>query len=62
LNNGLTHTGTIEVGDLDVWTVDALVGERIVVRIGEAVPGSPLTPQLRFTARGAARRSIPNSR
>jgi hypothetical protein len=56
LSNGIMHTGTIEVGDLDVWTVDALVGERIVVRIGELVPGSPLTPQLRIygPAGGAA--------
>ena len=48
LTNGAMHTGTIDVGDLDLWTVSALAGEAIVVRMGETVPGSSLTPWLRI--------------
>jgi len=48
MTNGAMHTGTIDVGDLDVWTVNANVGEAIVVRMGEVVSGSSLTPWLRI--------------
>jgi len=35
LTNGGVHTGTIQRGDVDVWTFDATAGERIAVHIGE---------------------------
>jgi hypothetical protein len=47
LTNGAMHTGTISVGDLDVWTVEATVGQSIVVRMGETSSVS-LSPQLRI--------------
>src|SRR5207247_2334482 len=46
LTNGAMHTGTIDVGDLDVWTVTASAGEAIVVRMGETTTG--VWPQLRI--------------
>src|SRR5439155_18224364 len=33
MTNGAIHTGTIDVGDLDLWTFTANVGDNIVVRI-----------------------------
>src|SRR2546425_892877 len=48
LVNGAKYAGTLELGDLDAWTVDATVGDRIVVRMGEAVANSSLTPELRI--------------
>src|SRR5205823_3820854 len=35
LTNGLTTVGTIDTGDMDVWTVSATNGDAIVVRMGE---------------------------
>ena len=37
LTNGAKYTGTIEIGDLDAWTVDATAGDAIVVRMGKGV-------------------------
>src|SRR5439155_708170 len=48
LANGAMQTGTIDVGDLDVWTITADAGESIVVRMGEVTAGSQLSPQLRI--------------
>ena len=48
MNNGLMHTGSIEVGDLDVWSFTAIAGDNLVVRMGELVSGSPLLPYLRL--------------
>jgi hypothetical protein len=48
LTNGAMHTGTLDIGDLDVWTFAAIAGEAIVVRMGETTPGSSLTPWLRL--------------
>jgi len=42
------HTGTIDVGDMDVWSFTAAAGDAIVVRMGETVAGSSLTPYLRL--------------
>jgi hypothetical protein len=54
LTNGALNSGTLTVGDLDVWTVAAGAGEAIVVRMGEVTPGSTLTPYLRiFNPAGA---------
>ena len=53
LENGATYSGTLEFGDLDVWTVDAASGDEIVVRSGEKVAASSLAPGLRiFTPKG----------
>src|ERR1051325_2781554 len=46
LTNGLMHTGTIDVGDLDVWTFSANAGDSIQIRMGEMVNGSTLNPAL----------------
>jgi len=48
LINGVMHTGTIDVGDLDVWSFTATNGESIVVQMGEMVSGSTLAPELRL--------------
>jgi hypothetical protein len=49
LTNGAMQTGTIDVGDLDVWTVTANTNDAIVVRMGRVTPGStPLAPMLRI--------------
>ncbi len=34
MTNGMQHAGVIEVGDLDVWTFDAAVGDSIIARMG----------------------------
>ena len=46
MTNGITHTGTIDLGDLDVWTFSANAGDSIFVAMGESVAGSALTPVL----------------
>jgi hypothetical protein len=48
LINGAMHTGTLDLGDLDVFTVSANLGEAIVVRAAEIVAGTALTPWLRI--------------
>jgi trimeric autotransporter adhesin len=40
MTNGVMHTGTIDVGDLDVWTFSASSGDALVVRMGEVVDSS----------------------
>lgn len=47
LGNGTLHTGSLELGDLDVWTFTANVGDAIVARMGETVPGSAFAPEVR---------------
>lgn len=46
LTNGVMHTGTLDVGDLDVWTLTATNGDTLTLAIGETVAGSSLTPAL----------------
>jgi hypothetical protein len=48
LTNGITHTGMIDVGDADIWNFSASAGDSIVLRMGELVNGSTLTPYLRL--------------
>lgn len=48
LTNGYTHTGTLSVGDADVWSFTANSGDGIVVRLGESVGGSTLYPWVRI--------------
>jgi hypothetical protein len=48
LTNAVTHTGTINLGELDLWNFTAAIGESLTIGIGEAVAGSALTPALWF--------------
>lgn len=48
LTNGWNHTGNIDIGDMDVWSFQALSNETLIVRMGELVSGSTLTPFLRL--------------
>jgi hypothetical protein len=48
LTNALTQTGDIVIGDLDIWNFTAEAGQHIIVRMGELVAGSSLTPFLRL--------------
>jgi len=47
MTNGIMHTGTIDIGDLDLWTVTATAGQSVVVRMGETNP-LIFAPQLRI--------------
>jgi hypothetical protein len=53
LTNGVS-TGIIDVGDLDVWTATANVGDHIVVTMAEVTTGSSLTPWVRIFAPSGA--------
>jgi hypothetical protein len=46
LTNGTIHTASIEVGDIDTWSLTASAGESMVIRMGEVTAG--LAPQLRL--------------
>jgi hypothetical protein len=48
LNNGESDLATIDVGDVDAWTIDAVIGETIVARVGESSTGTTLLPWLRL--------------
>ncbi|MBI3853883.1 MAG: hypothetical protein HY298_26965, partial [Verrucomicrobia bacterium] len=49
MTNGVMHTGTIDVGDLDVWTFTANSGDAIIVRMGEITDTSAnFTPWVRL--------------
>ena len=49
MTNGAMHTGTIDAGDLDVWTFNANSGDAIVVRMGEITDTSGnFTPWVRL--------------
>jgi len=49
MTNGVMHTGTIDTGDLDVWTFSANSGDAIVVRVGETTDTSGnFTPWVRL--------------
>ncbi len=50
LTNGALHTGEIVKGDLDVWTFNANVGDRIGVHIGEIVDNDDFRPWIRLWA------------
>ena len=47
MTNGAEHTGTIPMGDLDMWTFTATAGDAIALSVGEIVDGSPLSPWIR---------------
>jgi hypothetical protein len=46
--NGSTYVAAIDTGDIDGWTFTATAGESFVVRMGETIAGSALTPFLRL--------------
>jgi hypothetical protein len=46
MTNGVMHTGTVDIGDMDVWKLTARAGDTIAVRMGEMVPNSTLQPYL----------------
>lgn len=50
LTNGFMHSGMVEVGDLDVWTVTANAGEAFAVRVGNIFDPEPMLPTLRLYA------------
>jgi regulator of RNase E activity RraB len=50
LTNGGIHTGELLTGDLDVWTFNATVGQRIAVHIGEITDPSDFRPWIRIWA------------
>ena len=52
--NGATHTGAIQVGDLDVWTFTANAGERIALNLGEITDADDFRPWLRLWAPNGA--------
>src|SRR2546425_630351 len=51
LTNGATHTGSIYVGDLDVWSFTATQGDYIAVSMGEVAPmSSSFEPWIRLVS------------
>lgn len=47
LTNGATHTGVIQVGGTDTWTITATANDSINVSVGE-VSGNGFSPRLRL--------------
>jgi hypothetical protein len=54
LTNGAVHTGSIEVGDLDMWSFTAAQGESIVLSVGQATGTANFTPWIRLVAPNGA--------
>lgn len=50
LANGLPSEGTITIGDLDIWTIEANQGDTITIRLGETDNGTGFTPLLALIA------------
>ncbi len=46
VTNGQNHTGTIEVGDLDIWTFDAQAGDTITLTMTELAPLTDFYPRM----------------
>jgi hypothetical protein len=44
LTNGALHTGVVDVGDLDPWTIPCAAGDRLLVQINEANSAPGFTP------------------
>ncbi|MFN8573181.1 MAG: pre-peptidase C-terminal domain-containing protein [Gemmatimonadaceae bacterium] len=53
MTNGVTHTGTLTVGDLDQWQFSAAVGDAIILSVGEQ-SGTNFTPWIRLLAPNGA--------
>ena len=48
MTNGTMLTGNVSVGGMELWNFPATAGQSLVVRMGELVSGSSLTPYLRI--------------
>jgi trimeric autotransporter adhesin len=48
MTNGVMHTGTILLGDLDLWTFTATSGDNLVVRMGEITDTNTFYPWVRL--------------
>jgi hypothetical protein len=48
MTNGASHAGSIQPGDLDMWSFDTVQGAAITVRIGEVGTDSPFYPSIRI--------------
>ncbi|MFO1476961.1 MAG: hypothetical protein U1F98_09965 [Verrucomicrobiota bacterium] len=48
LTNGAMHLGTIQTGDLDLWTFSATAGEGLLVRMGEITDTNLFYPYVRI--------------
>lgn len=48
VGNGSTHSGTIHVGDLDMWSFFATAGDAILVSIGEVGSSASFRPSIRL--------------
>ena len=55
LTNGANQQGTIDVGDLDMWTFTAAKGDRIVLQVGELSGASGFTPMMEVLGPDGAR-------
>jgi hypothetical protein len=49
------YDGTIDIGDLDVWSFTAFAGDTISINVTDLVSGSPLTPWIRLYGRDGTR-------
>ncbi len=48
LTSGSNYDGTIQLGDLDLWSFTANVGDRVVVRVGALTSTNTFNPWLRI--------------
>ena len=46
-----SYSGTIDVGDLDIWTFSACAGDSLQIQMSELTPGAALSPWLRLYGR-----------
>jgi hypothetical protein len=58
LVNGTNHQGTIDLGDLDLWTITANAGDRITVQIAELTGGAGFTPMIELFSPNGARLGV----
>ena len=50
MTNNYPHLGTIDVGDLDVWTFSATTSNSISIQVAKLAGGSSFTPSMRLYA------------
>jgi hypothetical protein len=48
MTNGVAHTGSLPIGDLDLWNFTATAGQSIVVRLGEITDTNLFDPWVRL--------------
>ena len=54
MKNGANYTGSVVVGDLDMWRISANQGDAIVVSLGEVTGTADFTPWIRLVAPNGA--------